>query len=1141
MARKTSNLLTRQTLWKLWQFLGTENWLALLNKHKGNNQFIGAGPGILKGLCVHPDHHDTAPSFYINVEKGFAKCYGGSCNYYESDPLQLLAYVMGCSKAEALTEIQNQFKPPFIPKKATEILEKQRKNQQMKQEVFRTTRQLMCNALATPDDPDYAYATTTLDWLINKRKIPQDVLHTLPIAVMPELGKLSDEMIDRYVAKTNAWNKMPPAQRGPEPEDYSTLATEYFMPYVRNTTFQGAVLFPMHVTPREIGKFKLRAPNRNDSKDITIPDDAFEDSIGLYGLGWEMYKPFLGKGTKNGTAVLTEGEFDVLSLMARWAQSGKVAFPLLGVGGAGGADCIETVLPTAGVATVHLVGDAPDKSGDDVVQKWLERIQDMRTQVFDGWDLLAPAKDLDDAAIDPLIGPDKLEEVLFHNDKKTFVPVWRWAYGKAEESINALGVDDFRARIEAAAEHGRYLRNRLERTKFTEEIERQFNLNGSLLRREMSARNDTEEGFVTRCGDALREMLFVVGTRSVNNVNSTVLYDKKFKRFHTIKLDSESAIVQELTPLIGALTRFVDNHVGRPPFMEWPGETEGLVLKKVMGQLKTYMSNALVDLTEGTHDVMQATRYKQGYHSVVTGDGEACEFIVCGTDIIKITRNEDTGITYSALEGPAYKDLVFDVGLMDNDSKQEAWYPDGITPQMLRGAGEMSLGRLYDDLVTMYSTAYRFRNHDITSELLAALMLIYPIMDVFKKPIVLFVSGDTSSGKTSLLSSFSNLGYEGIRLLFASQGADTFTAAGVAGMMDSDSRLLALDEFEGGDTERGMHASKISEMIRPLVSGQATRTKARPDGSSVSQSFRLPIILAAIQGAERPQDLNRMLSIEMKKQEFKVDPMSLIGEMFSDKRWDEMRQGINLGMYAHAPRLREMEKEVSNEFQSIQKELGVKMEWRLASSLFAPMALLKYMGRDYKDFFRRYVEENKYTISRVTTVSETSSVLTSIMHHHIIPQTDGPPMSMAQLLVVPERREEINTANKGVFYDSVGKLLLVLVNQGMMLLPYHFRKSMNANHFRNLLERHPTALKPHEIESTGIMRRIGRMGAGIELQEVIVLNVSNWLNSTSAQTPVQTTEEAGTTQGENDGNITEESTEEESVAKEKDASDFGWD
>jgi len=1068
-----------------------DGWQALLQEHRPSLKFVPAGHQTLKGLCVHPDHQDTDPSFYLHAGKGYAKCYGGSCGYFESNPLRLIAHIIDSSYAGALEYVLQTFKPAFLPKKALEELEKQRLNQLMKQEIFGAAHQIMCAAIGDPDNAEYEWAKTGLDWLINVRKIPKDALHALPVALMPILASLGKQIKDRYNVALHCWQQ----ENNPavaEPVNTAELATEYFADYVREPAFAGGILLPLYSSPSDIGNFKLRSPD--SSKKFLITTDEHYDQTGIFGLGWARYKQFWGQGKDQGSTHVVEGEFDALALMAHYVQTNDVKFPAVSAGGGGGAPYIEKTLLASGITHAHLVGDAPFDKGDEVVQKWMSHLRELDAKIFMGWDRFPNVSDVDEALNTK--DPATVIAALWDDRATTFVPPWDWASRRASEEIEAIPESDFRARMETAANHGKYLNHRLESARFIETLAEQYNLNASLLKREITSRGGSEKGFVQNCVDALKEFLFVVGTQVIGTHRSLVVYNTRSNQFIKIQLASAQAIVEELAPEVGTLESFITERVGQPSFLEFPeADTEGQILSQLEDKLVKYLKMAVVNMTQGAPDVMAAKRYKQGYHCIREGQNIQ-EYIVCGTDVFRANR-DGAALTYSKLEGPAdmEKGIVFDIGL--TGSPKKAWYPDGLSVEKLDSGQSVNLPKLYDDLVSVYSLGYKFKNQDITAQMLAALMLCYPVMDALERPVLVFISGDTNSGKSSLLSTFTGMNYPGIQLLYASQGYESYSAAGVAGYADGDSRLLALDEFESGEDERGGNVSRILEMFRGLVSGSADRIRGRPDGTSFSQSFRLPVIFSAIKGAERPQDLNRMLAIEMQKVPNKINPVHEIQNIMGIPRIQEMAHEIAVGMYPHALELARLEDEVRKEFVALKiTNPKLEIEWRLASSLFSVMAVLKFLGKDYMQFLETYIAEHEYVIKQTAVSSETHGYLKSIMRNPCIAQAEGPPMTISQLLVSPEQRDDINASNKGVYFDEKTKTLLLLVDQSTGMIPFHLRGKMTGANLKTVLERHPSALTPLEIERSGVLRRVGRyLGAGIKLEDIVLLDAEPWLTA----------------------------------------------
>ena len=1132
--KEPSKGLTRKQLWRIWEQLKSNVWLEIAQDYKKDLGFITAGHNTAKGKCVHPEHDDNDPSFYIYPSKGYAKCFG--CGYYETDPVRLVEHFMDGNKTEAINHLRDKRGISVLTKSALAELESQRLNQVMKQEVFSATHQLMCDAIADPTNTDYSFAKDTLDWLINARKIDKGIIHSLPLGIFPELGKLNAALTRRYHVNRRLFEA---GKTTKEPDDVVQASFNYFKDYVHGDNLAGSVVLPLHVTPTDIGRLKLRKPKKDGSKDFLIPEDPFENMLGLFGLGWEMYKPFFTKKADVDYIFVTEGEFDVLSLMSRFMSGkGSAKFPIVSAGGRGGADYIEPIVEAVGCVKAYLIGDAPDSKGDEIVRSWLEGIKRVKTRVFTGWGEMPLAGDIDEAV--DKFGEPKVTKAIFSDASSNYTTPGLWAMEAARDEIDDLEEKDFRTIIETGALHGKYLMNRLDRAEFVELLSSTYSVSASLLMREISSREDSEDGFVHSCADAIQQLFYVVGTEPSGSTRKLVFYHRENKQYHRLELDNDKSIAAEFAPIAGTIVSFIERHVGFPSFLETPENSEGNVRQKLDKQLRFFLREACLSLAEGVPN-METRQLRQGYHALTTAAGTNVEYIVCGPDIFRITREGDK-VTYTALEGPSDPEhgVVFKL-LSQTGTIEQPWLPGGMTVDRLEAAKKHDISKLYHDLVKVFDTAYRFKHHNITPRLLAALMLTFPISGALARPVLMFITGDTSSGKTSLLSTFCGLGYKGMQLLYAAQGSESYTMASVAAMADNDARLLALDEFESDDVKKGEAVGGILEMFRPLISGDATRTKGHPSGSQMtSQHFKMPVIFSAIQGAAKPQDANRMLLVEMQKRKNHDSPGTIMRDTFGADGIKDMANQIAMGMYPHAAKIAEYEKEIIDSFNAIQDKLPCKMEWRYGSSLFGVLALMRFVGEDWEKFLYDYVDAHAATLQRVSQVSESETTLTNMLRHPAIAQEGGRKATIAELLVSPETRCDINSSEYGAFYDPDQKLILLLLDTAIVkLLPYHQRKfGQTSVQIKNTLDRHPTALSATEIHRSGILRKVGNvLGAGIQQKDVSVFRAARWLE-VEPEAPAEETPAKKETK--NDKEISRDKVKDGTGGGDDDGGDLDW-
>jgi len=1051
----------------------------------------------LKALCPHPQHADTTPSFFIFTEKRYAKCYG--CGYYTSNPLNLVALIMQSNVADALHALNERFKLNYVPRKTLEALREQNTNQLAKQAIFRACNHIMCDAIANPSM--HPYAKNALDWLTKTRRVPAEVLHALPIGIVPPLADLSTQINAEYLQLESEWReKALPLE--PLPQNAADAAISYLSEAYHWQHATGSVLFPLHITLDEIGRLKLRHPSSTEKAYYYVSDD-FENMMGLFGLGWEHYKPFFDSKNLNTWAYVVEGEMDVLSYMAHALKRDTPRIPLFSASGTGGAPYIEPILEQLGVAGAHYIGDAPHGNGDQIVEEWLKHTKTLHVKVFTGWDRLAPSKDLDEAILQHN-SLDHVERYLWRDGDLNFLPAWQWVAERAQAVIETLPPNDFRRTIEHAATYGQLIRNRYDIERYCTEISSKYeNVSIPLLKREIASNENTESGFILRCVDALRDRMAPLVTAVDNNQRGLVLFDRLSQEYRRIKLDSEQSIAQEMAPSVGSLVQFVRNEVGFPEFMEDPDESEGLNYRRVDTSVRSYLRVAFSDLAQGVRDLSSVTRRKQGYHVVPLGVGsdQVAEYVACGKQVFKIYREGDGLPRYTQLDGPSDGDIFFDLGYTSanqNPSDSAVWYPGGLNIGILENAANIDIHKLYENIKELYNIGYNFATHDIMCQYLAAQVLAFTISDIFPRQALLFITGESNSGKSYLMSTFDGLSRPELQLVYPSQGELNYTAAGTMRRTDGDTRLLCLDEFEL-DGKNSDTCGTLFQLFRGLVNHRTSRTVALKDGKGayVTQ-HRMPIVMAGINGAERVQDLNRLNLIEMKHLNTRNEPTHDILRHFGGpEAIRSMARQIAVCLYPHAQEILARYRKINNQYYVVKEALPVPTESRFASGMFGAMAVMDFLGLDWQLFFRDYTVANEHLIRRTAVVSESANLLGSMLNNSSIFQHDVKKRtSVAALLASPNTRLEINTEGVGVFFDETQKLLLILLSQAMpILIPQnHLMRRAPEVRIRDTLERHRLALTRQQILSSGVLQRARRyLGANIDENDVVVFHAAPWL------------------------------------------------
>jgi hypothetical protein len=1007
---------------------------------------------------------------------------------------------MEATQTEALQYLQESYKFPFLSKSAIQELENQKVNQETKQAIYQISHNYMLDAIASPDK--CPAAQQALDWLLQDRKVPQDILHALPVGVLPPLANLQTILSENYLQKLKDWKQN--NKEDNEPMNLTEPVTNYLAETMKSSRFNGAIVWPLHVTPREIGRLKLRVPSNSTPKQFVIPADDFENLLGLYGLGWSGYHDFTDIKSKVAHAYLTEGEMDVMSLMARVASSGNIAVPLLSVGGKGGAAHIEPILKASGIDTAYLIGDSSVKGsagGDPVVQSWLEKMPEMHSRIFVGWDQLMPAEDLDDAVVQQ--GETKVLDVIYRKASQNFVPVWKWATERATREIENIDEEDKRKRHEKAAAHGRYMCNRTDSDIYVEAISEVFGLNSSIIKREIISNEDSERGFIRRCTAALQDIMTVVGTQRRRDSTYLICHNKETGRYHQFRVGDDKSIAQEIATISGSNYEFVDQHVGFPSFFTLPDDSpKEHVMPYLDGLLKYYIKDAIASLVPGAPDYDVSQHLRQGYHRTRRPSGVYVEYLVCGSSVFAIDRDRKE-TTYRKLEGPSDRDIIFDIGLEANH-RGPSWFPGGLTVKTLEQGFSVDIPDLFKSVEEYYNIGFQFKNHRTMKTYIAALPFVMSVMDAFPNPLMLFISGDSSSGKSKLVSTFTgqDTSMRDLQLFYCSQYAGSYTEASIAGAANNDRRLMALDEFESGEKGRkGAHVMNIFELYRPMINGESVRARGIQGGSFFEVTLRHPVMFSAIVTAQKTQDVNRVIHVEMEHVPNRASPNNILLERFGKATVAGMARNLATCMYPHVPALIENYEQVSEAFyKRINATLPQKVEERWASHLFPILSFLKFIGHDWEAFFREFVEQNKHEVNILSDVSLSDDLFHALIHCRVFQyDRDQAKRSLASLLSSGNESSFINDCMQGVFFDSEKKVVVFLLAGIDHMIPDRFRE-FGPLQLKATLRRYSRTLSDSEVIRSKILNKaVGYFGTKIEARHVIAVNIASDISSPRAR------------------------------------------
>lgn len=954
---------------------------------------------------------------------------------------------------------------------------------------------------------DFDYAMATIRWLVEVRNLPVELLDSLPIGIVPPLSAMP------------ALAKSTMTKQGLNPEYDSVELLQSLTNFLsaehnRGATSlgTGAVIFPLCTTDSHITAFRARQPNApGESKRINLFQDGFEPGTGFFGVNFKPYVNFLKNRPdgKSKSYIMVEGEFDALQPMVHALQTGKVEHAIISAGGNSAITLLDDFVTTNDIDRLQFLGDAPTKghvdSSSAVIYQWLKHTSKCNISIFsdEAWAKLSPGEDLDHAYAEANLSVDLISKVL--TDPASFIPAWRWVFNRSLSSFEEYAEDDVQALTQAAVGFGQYLRTPGDIDAFADSVVNLYPaLKAGPIKRGVTATSDDEQGFIARIADTLQDLYDVIGV--ANNPRSgkdLQLFHKKDSRIALVKLDSDQSIVQELAQTAGAPSRFIADYVGTASCLLNPESEAAKKGNSSLAQdrkIRHYLSEAVLSLALDAPCTDNLKKVRAGYHFLPNQ-----EILIQGKSVFFFDRRNGD-LKFREEKTARADDLLIDI-YQDPEQRKEWFTPEPLTTEVLYKAQKSNMRKAYNDLCRFFDTGFVFDHQSVNCRLLAALTLAFPIMSVFDRQVVVHFTGDTGSGKSTLLSTFCKVDKDtsnmSIQLLYGSRYFLSITQTAFTRVAANTALLHCIDELEFDSQTKRKNSEGVMESLRGITSGGGSRTVSRMDGEgTVTQEYNVPVIYASITGTEKPQDLNRLIVINMQKREGQVDPNSAIYRAFPQDDLYKLRLAVNFGMYQHVPDIRARYEKIRHQYTEINSQLPVKVEFRFMSAFFPLFAVMDAIDVDYIAFFSDYVRNNEILIRRNTGISESDGFMSKILHFSGIALQDFKDTqkkhTLAEVLVNRAWRLELNNTGVGVFYDESSHLMLFNLEQVITnLLSSYSRNStgITAMGLRNMLERHKAALTPQEIASSGIMRRAAmHMGAGLRLSDVVVFHGQHWLN-----------------------------------------------
>jgi hypothetical protein len=1043
--------LSRDDIRKTWAIKPPKLWLNLLKEVSPSQQWEMAGHTTIKGKC--PYHTDRTASFVLSFDKAMGKCFGAGCEKVVVDITNLVAKLKNCNYTEALMFIYNRFEMgELLPEMLSDRTE-YHKVQEAKKEFAVGLSKITQVVLS--ECPDYlTYCKPALEYLINVRKLPAEVLHLLPVGVW-----VKPMHMEPYISA----NLLP-------------VIKEYFAKAYTGD-YAGSLCFYYNDSPGSISRFKLRHPEPeimhklksfDDYANLPFDDqeklfhkgnsqyleDAYSNDIGIYGL--YTYQSLIGK--KDPNAYLTEGEFDALSVMAAQLKTGSVDFMLFACGGKGNTDV--QFLRDFGIRALWLIPDHPSKQGDDWAESLLVSksnftasagVTPLHFKLFQ-WPVAVKGGDLDEAVKEH--GYDGLLEYLFVNRNSYFLDATEWVKARTDQAIAAVNQKcdldkdrvpadvekevrdtafknievERREQIEAAVLKGfRFIHSPADKQSFVQKYSAENGIDVSAIASVQASMYalDTIQGVVDRVNDHLKQYFELAYYQRRTGDTAIFAWSKKANELVEIPTAEK--------PLLKTIAVFTDQEIEQwfdkmlgynPIYCEGvdEGDQSLSASKKKRSNAKLIVEKAfeqqMCNLT--SYDNMSILSQGIQFRDLprnVQRDGVL--YFVNGSHVFRgqFSKSGDD-LEWQRIFNAADGDVLFE----DLSRKRKWSCVEDITD--LQSAAAVDLAAVYRDIRHILN-GWVFQNHDIAAEYLAAYIMSIPIMRAIADINITLLTGDAASGKTTFSAGL--LGGSGAKqnvcphILESVFQVDNTTLPALYQSMEGKSHLVVFDEAERNRRYNTQYDNTMDEILRLVHSmpyGGVNVKRGGKDKNEGKEYFlRFPMLMAAIDPPSDPVFLSRTYEIRTRKQDGHMPAEEFIEREFTPAQLQALRRNITIGLLPKIPELIAIRQKLSVDLQQVGARIA-KVSNRFLTNLLTPLAVYQLVGGDPTELYKSIVSCDINKIEAIHSMDPQNDLLNTCLYTKCIKMSGDNIVDSvsAQSLLVNQHINILNNSGSGVYF-----------------------------------------------------------------------------------------------------------------------------
>jgi len=1001
---------------EIWEDIPLAKWRDILAElGKGSWEMKG---NSLKGHCPFPGHVDSRPSCHVTPTKGVVKCF--SCGQYEVNPLKFVATVGNISWSEAAIVLNNNG-AKSLPKTLRKTLRDSEKRNEIKNAFAHTTHNILVAAAqdTTNKSQEYLYARQCITYL-ESRGISKEVIPSLPIGVLaPQV------VMNKYAGK---------------------LAKEVYLfaePVMRPENIGGLVFF-YHKNPTEFSRFKVRTdfmrPNSDGKSEMFISDDS-EPLMGFFGLA--NYNGLMGSSKDTRTAILVEGEFDALAHLANYAK-GITYDVVLGIGGSASTSA-NVLQDTCNIRKIFVLPDHPEHGGINIAKAVLSRTN-LTCSVFD-WPDEVKAKDPAEAIAK--YGWQTWLECITKNSlvgnvtiRNNFTSAYRWLTDVTYEAVKKVPQDDISEIKRIIASNGACLRDYSYQRMYCVEVSKFVNLDLGTILELVVGQDDSEEGFVLRIIQALKEEFYFIGIDSSKRSESIIkAWNKRKREPRDLRISHASELFGRLAIDLGNAVDWIKTSVGIPRALAFKtvGKTvKPLSLTELNAKMKKYIEIAMENLCKEIPVVASLEELKSGAHYVELKKGDSTDgvWVLVNGNNVYLGTYQGEELEWSLLEGPRVGDYIMNI-------TKPAWSSEINSCEDLNVGKNVDVEETFDFLVSAINLGWQMEGGIEDCQYLAAAIMLNTISGILPRQLYTILNGERGSGKSKLLDLIAGENLR-LRLLECVNGVMTsYTPASARKTANRSSLGLALDEFEDKGQDR--HSRAVRDILRDVraltSSAQSTVSRGNVENpEATNYVLKCQIWACAINRLREEADISRFMQLESIRVEDKPDPHTVLKDVFGYATIQHFRRNLTIGMFSRAKKVRRYIDELRFHYNSatvkdsLAAYAGVAaVPSRFLDSVVVTSSIIKLVGLDPHSYIKRVVRKKIKLIANITNSTQSESLFESILSARVEYTPPGSPnryTSVRSLLGDPAERYKLQELDCGLSYATYtknGKSVHVLI------------------------------------------------------------------------------------------------------------------